>query len=55
MSRDIADAVLALKSAIENDDEKIGAEAALLLLQVALDDLHRIADALEILARPPAE
>lgn len=48
--RDIDGYVAALEGALEADDEKVGTAAAMQLLRFALIDLHRIADALELLA-----
>ena len=44
--RDIAGHVSALKGALKADDEDLGISAMMVLLETALIDLHRIADAL---------
>ena len=48
--RDIAGYVLSLREALKVDDEGTTMSAAMALLETALIDLHRIADALEHIA-----
>ena len=49
---DIDDRVRALATALENDDEKAGLAVTLALVGGALRDIRRIADAVDILAKP---
>lgn len=50
MDREIDAWILALKGAVKAEDEDAINEAALNLLKGALNDLHRIADAVELIA-----
>jgi hypothetical protein len=53
---EVGEDIAAIERAIESDDEKAAVRAGLRLLTRALEDLHRIADALEIanIVRPAA-
>lgn len=48
--RDISGFVAVLSDALDKDDEKVGTQAAMKLLECALIDLNRIADCLSAIA-----
>lgn len=45
----------ALHAAAEANDDSAGVTAGLLLAEIVVNDLHRIADALETLAKPASQ
>lgn len=51
MNPALAALIATLKDAMQRDDEAAGIEAAMQILEFGLNDLHRIANALETLSK----